>query len=113
MASRATATLGCTRPARSGTSRPAGRAPLARRRPALPQLLTRARQSSGEAWESWDDAPDTPSLNGNATAAAAADADWRSEVQSLAASLRVGQVGAGWPIMHWRGGQQLVAALLW
>ena len=75
----------------SSVRRPGGRASLARCRPRAPQLLARARQNGVDGWESWDDAPDTPRLNGT-PAAAAADGDWRGDVQSLAASLRVGQV---------------------
>lgn len=71
------------------------RAPLARCRPSPPQLLARARQNGSDGRESWDDSPDTPRVNGTAAATAAADGDWRGEVQSLAASLRVGQVRGG------------------
>ncbi|KAI7837304.1 hypothetical protein COHA_008868, partial [Chlorella ohadii] len=78
----------------SSVRRPGGRASLARCRPRAPQLLARARQNGVDGWESWDDAPDTPRLNGT-PAAAAADGDWRGDVQSLAASLRVGQSSFG------------------
>ncbi|PRW33541.1 GTP-binding hflX isoform A [Chlorella sorokiniana] len=61
----------------------------------LSVLLARARQNGTDGWESWDDAPDTPRVNGTPAATAAAVDDWRGDVQSLAASLRVGQSSFG------------------
>lgn len=83
--------------ARAGAAAP--RPPRPAARPCgtcrAPRLLLRATQNDGEAWR---DAPDTPRVNGSggAGAATAADADeWRNDIQSLAASLRVDQVRHG------------------
>ena len=74
--------------------------PGPRSAPRAPRLVARSKVGGDDGWESWEDAPDTPALNGSAPSQAAAagggqELDWRTEVQGLARSLRSSeQVGA-------------------
>ncbi|KAL4857010.1 GTPase HflX [Chlorella vulgaris] len=64
---------------------------LAARPSRLFSLLAR----SGDGWEDWSDAPNTPRVANGAAAAAVEEPDWRHEVQGLAKNLRVSKDSEG------------------
>lgn len=65
-------------------------------RPSSSRLIPRGSKGDEDGWLAWDDAPETPRVNGTPlppaveveAEAAAVEVDWRSEVQGLAESLR-------------------------